>query len=160
MPETQLASMFIGSADDGDGIDRGRPSDAGNMIHIVNPQTSEILDYITLEKVSGDTHKKSLESYIETYDAIVLGGDGCSYDKDLEKRNHIIIPDEDGTYQECVLFEVDKYRDSEGRKTHFYAHATYLKLQKAKVIYPARREGFTLSQHAGWALNDTGWRVG
>src|SRR5690606_29075261 len=23
-----------------------------------------------------------------------------------------------------------------------------------------RREGFTLSQHAGWALNDTGWRVG
>lgn len=130
------------------------------MIHIVNPQTNEILDYITLDNIIDDTHKKSLESYIETYDAIVLGGDDFSYDKHLEKRNHIIIPDEDGTYQEFVLFEVDKYRDTEGRKTHFYAHATYLELKKAKVIYPARREGFTLSQHAGWALNNTGWRVG
>ncbi|MED4172556.1 phage tail spike protein [Halalkalibacterium halodurans] len=130
------------------------------MIHIVNPQTSEILDYITLDKIIEDTHKKSLESYIETYDAIVLGGDGFSYDKHLEKRNHIIIPDEDGTYQEFVLFEVDKYRDTEGRKTHFYAHATYLELKKAKVIYPTRREGLTASQHAGWALNDTGWTVG
>src|SRR5690606_39529127 len=111
----------IGSADDGDGIDRGRPSDAGNMIHIVNPQTGEILDYITLDNIIDDTHKKSLESYLETYDAIVLGGDGFSYDQYLEKRNHIIVPDEDGTYQEFVLFEVDKYRDTEGRKTHFYA---------------------------------------
>src|SRR5690554_6871659 len=160
MSETQLASMFIGSADDGDDIDRGRPSDAGNMIHIVNPQTGEILDYITLDNIIDDTHKKSLESYLETYDAIVLGGSGFSYDEHLEKRNHIIIPDEDGTYQEFILFEVDKYRDTEGRKTHFYAHATYLELKKAKVIYPTRREGLTLSQHAGWALNDTGWTVG
>ncbi|MEN2468214.1 phage tail spike protein, partial [Ornithinibacillus sp. JPR2-1] len=78
----------------------------------------------------------------------------------MEKRNHIIIPDEDGTYQEFILFEVDKYRDTKGRKTHFYAHATYLELKKAKVIYPTRREGLTLSQHAGWALNNTGWTVG
>src|SRR5690606_9318542 len=155
MSETQLASMFIGSADDGDGIDRGRPSDAGNMIHIVNPQTNEILDYITLDNIIEDTHKKSLESYIETYDAIVLCCDVFYYYKYMEKRNHVIIPDEDGTYQEFILFEVEKYRDIEGRKTHFYAHATYLELKKAKVIHPTRREGFTLSQLAGWALNDT-----
>src|SRR5690606_7265833 len=141
-------------------IEKRHKKRGDNMIHIVNPQTSEILDFITLENVIEDTHKKSLESYLETYDAIGLGGDGFSYDKHLEKRNHIIIPDEDGTYQEFILFEVEKYRDTEGRKTHFYAHATYLELKKAKVIYPTRREGLTLSQHAGWALNDTGWRVG
>src|SRR5690606_18014610 len=147
MSETQLASMFIGSADDGDGIDRGRPSDAGNMIHIVDPQTSEILDYITLDNIIDDTHKKSLESYYDTYFAKVQCGSDFSYDKKLEKLNHIIITDEDETYQEFDLIEVDKYRDTEGRKTNFYAHATYLELKKAKVIYPTRREGLTLSQH-------------
>src|SRR5690625_2005497 len=109
-----------------------------NMIFIVNPQTHEILDYITLDNVIDDNHKLNLETYLQTYDAIVFGGG--RYDKHLEKRNRVIIPDEDGTLQEFVLFEVDKYRDTEGRKTHFYTHASYLELKKANIIYPNKYE--------------------
>src|SRR5690625_1816746 len=129
-----------------------------NMIFIVNPQTHEILDYITLDNVIDDNHKLNLETYLQTYDAIVLGGG--RYDKYLEKRNRVIIPDEDGTLQEFVLFEVDKYRDTEGRKTHFYAHASYLELKKANIIYPNKYESLTASQLGGIALNDTGWQIG
>ena len=128
------------------------------MIHIVDPQTHEILDYITLDSVIEDNHKLNLETYLQTYDAIVFGGG--RYDKHLEKRNLVIIPDEDGTLQEFVLFEVDKYRDTEGRKTHFYAHASYLELKKANIIYPDKHESLTASQLGGIALNDTGWQIG
>jgi len=128
------------------------------LIHIVDPQTHEILDYITLDSVIEDNHKLNLETYLQTYDAIVFGGG--RYDKHLEKRNLVIIPDEDGTLQEFILFEVDKYRDTEGRKTHFYAHASYLELKKANIIYPNRYESLTASQMGGIALNDTGWQIG
>src|SRR5690625_3901796 len=138
---------------DGDGA-----TGYSNMIFIVNPQTHEILDYITLDNVIDDNHKLNLETYLQTYDAIVLGGG--RYDKYLEKRNRVIIPDEDGTLQEFVLFEVDKYRDTEGRKTHFYAHASYLELKKANIIYPNKYESLTASQLGGIALNDTGWQIG
>src|SRR5690625_3498664 len=138
---------------DGDGA-----TGYSNMIFIVNPQTHEILDYITLDNVIDDNHKLNLETYLQTYDAIVLGGG--RYDKYLEKRNRVIIPDEDGTLQEFVLFEVDKYRDTEGRKTHFYAHASYLELKKANIIYPNKYESLTASQLGGIALNNTGWQIG
>src|SRR5690625_4759380 len=130
----------------------------GNMIFIVDPQTHEILDYITLDNVIDDNHRKNLETYLQTYDAIIFGGG--RYDKHLEKRNLVIIPDEDGTLQEFVLFEVDKYRDTEGRKTHFYAHASYLELKKANIIYPDKHESLTASQLGGIALNNTGWQIG
>src|SRR5690625_3044906 len=155
--QTQLASMYLGKPHtierDGDGA-----TGYSNMIFIVNPQTHEILDYITLDNVIEDNHKLNLETYLQTYDAIVLGGG--RYDKYLEKRNRVIIPDEDGTLQEFVLFEVDKYLDTEGRKTHFYAHASYLELKKANIIYPNKYESLTASQLGGIALNDTGWQIG
>jgi len=157
MTQTQLASMYLGNPQtiqrDGDGT-----TGYGNMIFIVDPQTHEILDYITLENVIDDNHRKNLETYLQTYDAVIFGGG--RYDKHLEKRNRVIIPDEDGTLQEFVLFEVDKYRDTEGRKTHFYSHASYLELKKANIIYPNKYESLTASQLGGIALNDTGWQIG
>src|SRR5690625_1652045 len=158
MSETQLASMFIGREDAADEIDRGRPSDVGNMIHILDGQTDVILDFITLDNIIDDTHKKSLEDTLETYDFIALADK--RYSAHLEKRNRIIIPDEDGTLREFVIFEAAKYRDTEGYKAQVFSHASYLELKKARILYPTRREGLTASQHAGWALNETGWRVG
>jgi len=128
------------------------------LIHIVDPQSHEILDYITLKNVIEDNHRLNLETYLQTYDAIVFGSG--RYDEHLEKRNLVIIPDEDGTLQEFVLFEVDKYRDTEGRKTHFYSHASYLELKKANIIYPNKYESLTASQLGGLALDDTGWQIG
>src|SRR5690625_1775291 len=155
--QTQLASMYLGNPQTIQRDDDGTTG-YGNMIFIVDPQTHEILDYITLDNVIDDNHRKNLETYLQTYDAIIFGGG--RYDKHLEKRNLVIIPDEDCTLQEFVLFEVDKYRDTEGRKTHFYAHASYLELKKANIIYPNKYESLTASQLGGIALNDTGWQIG
>src|SRR5690625_1298990 len=149
--------MYLGNPDV---IERETDGAQGysNMIFIVNPQTHEILDYITLDNVIDDNHKLNLETYLETYDAIVFGDK--RYNKHLEKRNTVIIPFEDGTLRELTLFEVDKYRDTEGQKTHFYAHASYLELKKANIIYPDKHESLTASQLGGIALNNTGWQIG
>src|SRR5699024_3763069 len=51
------------------------------------------------------------------------------------------------------------YRDREGHKAQVYAHASYLELKKASIIYPGTFTG-TASQHGGRALNSTGWEIG
>ena len=128
------------------------------QIHILDGQYDIILDFITAKDIIDDTHKKSLEDTLETYDFITFADKRFS--QHLEKRNRIIIPDEDETLKEFVIFEAAKYRDTEGYKAQVFSHASYLELKKAKILYPTRREGLTASQHAGWALNDTGWQVG
>lgn len=128
-----------------------------SQIHILDGQTDEILDYIQADNIIDDTHKKSLEDTLETFEFIAFADK--SYTQHLEKRNRIIIPDEDGTYREFVIFEVAKYRDTEGLKVQVFSHGSYLELKKTNVIYPNEFKG-TISQHTGRALNKTGWQVG
>lgn len=128
-----------------------------SQIHILDGQTDSILDYIQADNIIDDSHKKSLEDTLETFNFIAFADK--SYTQYLEKRNRVIIPDEDGTYQEFIMFEVAKYRDTEGLKVQVFSHASYLELKKTNVIYPNTFKG-TISQHAGRALNKTGWQVG
>src|SRR5690625_419677 len=121
------------------------------MIHIIDGQNDTILDYITLNNIVNDTHLKSLENTLETYDATVFGD--IRYNEFLEKRNRIIIPDEDDNYVEFILSEVNKYRDRSGLKTRFIAVASYLDLQKTSIIYPDNYQG-TASQHVGRARSE------
>src|SRR5699024_4211849 len=71
-----------------------------------------------------------------------------------------IIPDEDGTPIEFIIFEAIRYKDTEGHKVQVFGHASYLELKKASVLYPNSGNTWTASQHAGWSLNDTGWQIG
>lgn len=161
MVQTQLASMFIGSPVEMNHEDklRGVSSQLNATIHILDNQSSQgiILDYITARNIIEDNHKKSLEDTLETFDFITFAN--MRYSEHLEKRNRLIIPDEDGSLIEFVIFESAKYLDSEGRKMQVYSHASYLELKKASILYPESYKG-TASQHAGRALNDTGWQVG
>src|SRR5690625_2993360 len=110
-----------------------------------------------MSDVLDDAHKKSLTDNIETYDFIALADK--RYSAQLEKRNRLVIPDEDGSLMEFVIFEVDKYRDSEGHKVQVFAHGSFLELKKLNVIYPGEHKG-TSSQHAGRTLDNTGWTLG
>src|SRR5699024_3526867 len=105
MRQTQLASMFLGKPHTIDDIDNPGANGGINMIHIVDGQTHEILDYITLDNIIEVNHKKSLENTIEPYDGIVLGDQINS--ECLDKRNSVIITDEDGTLREFVMCEMD-----------------------------------------------------
>lgn len=128
-----------------------------SQIHILDGQEDIILDYITAKNIISDNHKKSLEDTLETYDFITFADKRFS--QYLEKRNRIIIPDEDESLREFIIFEGQRYRDSEGHKVQIFANASYLELKKASIIYPNTFKG-TASQHAGRSLNDTGWQVG
>src|SRR5699024_4860753 len=121
-------------------------------IHILNGQEGTILDYITAKNVIDDNHKKSLKDTLETYQFRTFGDKNFS--QCLEKRNKIIIPDEDGSLIEFVIFEAAKYRDSEGLKAEVHSHASYLELKKASVLKPGSYKG-TASQHVGKSLNNT-----
>src|SRR5690625_2431459 len=161
MTQTQLASMYLGAPLTREQIEKVEgdiSEEAISQIHIIDGQSGEILDHIQSENIIDDNHNKDLETYLETYDATVIGG--LRYDEHLEKRNRIVIFDEDYTLKEFVLFEVDKYRDTEGRKTRFYAHASYLELKKASVIHPQKFDNLTASQLGGIALDNTGWQIG
>src|SRR5699024_11295637 len=109
--------MYIGNPMSLDTEDRlsGVSSQLDATIHILDGQSNQgiILDYITAKNIISDTHKKSLEDTLETYTFITFADKRFS--QYLEKRNRLIIPDEDGTLQEFVMFEVAKYKDSEGR---------------------------------------------
>lgn len=128
-----------------------------SQIHIIDGQQDVILDYITGKDIIDDTHRKSLLDTLETYQFITFAD--RRFSEFLEKRNRIIIPDEDGSLVEFTIFEVAKYKDSEGHKAQVFAHASYLELKKASIIYPNSFKGLA-SQHAGRALSDTGWSVG
>src|SRR5690625_3122594 len=149
--------MFLGNPyiTDRDDRLRGVSSLLNAQIHITDGQTGEILDYITATNIIEDNHKKSLEDTLATYDFITFSNK--RYAQYLEKRNRIIIPDEDDTLREFVIFEAIEDRIREEKQV--FAHASYLELKKASVIYPNTFEG-TASQHAGRSLNNTGWQVG
>src|SRR5690625_3482732 len=105
--------MFLGNpfAHDKEERLRGVSSQLNAQIHITDGQTHEILDYITAKNIIDDNHKKSLEDTLETYDFIAFANK--RYAQCLEKRNRIIIPDEDDTLRELVIFEVieDRIRE-------------------------------------------------
>src|SRR5690625_2460780 len=135
----------------------GRAKPSAPIILIADPQTNQILDYITAKNIISDNHKKSLEDTLETFNFTTFADKRFS--EHLEKRNRIIIPDEDNNLVEFVPFEIVKYRDSEGHKIQVYSHASYLEIKKAGIINPDTYEG-TATQHLGRALNNTGWRLG
>src|SRR5699024_6175618 len=128
-----------------------------SQIHILDQREDVIVGHIDASQLLSDAHRKSLEDSIETYDFIALGNEDFS--AFLDERNRIIIPDEDGSLREFVIFETDRYRDTEAHKVSVYAEASYLDLKKANVIYPNTFKG-TSSQHMSRALNDTGWSLG
>src|SRR5690606_1977079 len=128
------------------------------LIHITEKQTGKILDYIPLGDFWDDNHHKSLKDTLEFFEFRTFGDK--RYSQHLEKMNRIIIPDEDGTFIEFVIFHAIKYRLQNTIVVDVYAPASYLLLKKAKVINPQRVSEYTASQHLRFALNGTEWRPG
>ncbi|MFA8439292.1 phage tail spike protein [Pueribacillus sp. YX66] len=158
MAETQLGSMRIGSVDMFDDDETGGGGVVVPIINIADGQSDEILDDITSDFIIDDTHRRSLEDTLETYAFYTFADQ--PFTQHLKDRNRIIIPDEDGSLQEFIIYESEKYRDTEGYKMYVVSTASYLDLKKANVIYPTKRNNQTASMMVGFALNNTGWRAG
>ena len=153
---TQVAGSFIGTMEEFHTSEK-KPL-VSPIIHITDSQTGKILDTIPLGDFWDDNHHKSLKDTLEYFEFRTFGDK--RYSQYLEKMNRIIIPDEDGTYIEFVIFHAIKYRLQNAIVIDVYAPASYLLLKKAKVIKPQRISEYTASQHLGFALNGTEWRPG
>ncbi|GAA0415009.1 hypothetical protein GCM10008934_02350 [Virgibacillus salarius] len=126
------------------------------MIHIVDGQNVNLLDYITKENIISDNHHQSLKDKLETYTFTTFADKRFS--EHLTKRNRIIIPDEDGNYREFIIFEAFK---SMNRQVKVYAQASYLEdLGKARVIDEGSTGSKTNIQHAKDTLQNTIWEPG
>src|SRR5699024_6353203 len=101
LTQTQLASMKIGKPYLPESESRKKQL---KRILITDGQSGEILDYITFDNLIRDNHKKSLEDTLETFNFTTFADKRFS--QHLEKRNRIIIPDEDNNLVEFVPFEI------------------------------------------------------
>lgn len=128
------------------------------MIHITDGQSDKILDFITAKNIIDNKHRQSLKDNLETFEFRTFADKPFS--QHLGKHNRVIIPAEDQGYQEFVIIESGKYRDTEGLKAEVYASASYLLLKKAKVIKPQTFTKQTATTAVSYATSDTEWRPG
>lgn len=160
MSLTQLASMFIGSNSlTGDDLDKltGVSSKTGNIIHITNGKNDNILGIITARNILFNVHHKSLKDNFEIFDFECLGE--RNYDDHLIKGNRLVIPGE--FEEEYIEFVIDDTDDRRSTHKHYEikSYASYLDLQKAKVIEPFTRTA-TAREHLIQAFSNTEHEVG
>ncbi len=129
------------------------------MIHVSDGLTDKILSVIDFGEFWDDVHYKSLRDSRETFDFHTFGDK--PFASHLGKRNRVIIPDEDGRYLEFIISNVKKYRSGQGSLfTSVKSNASYLELQKAKVISPGKRSSQSISTLVSLAIGGTEWRAG
>lgn len=126
------------------------------LVHILNKNTDEILGTLSHKKAEywQAKRKDSIEN-MNTFDFIA----NASLEKVsiLEKRNRLLIQDEDGFFREYIISYAEQYKRNEKR---IESDASFIDLAKAKVIDPQILEGQTPSTAAQFALLGTEWQPG
>ncbi|WP_182200086.1 phage tail spike protein [Paraliobacillus salinarum] len=128
------------------------------MLHIIDGQDGRKLDVLPFDYVIDDDHHKSLENTLETYYFKTFADKRFS--PYLSKRNRVLVPDEDGTYVEFIIFETDKYHNQDGHLSEVYASASYINLRNAEPIRPQSFTSMPAAQMVTKATNKTIWKMG
>ncbi|WP_433958763.1 phage tail spike protein [Cytobacillus horneckiae] len=121
------------------------------MIHILDKQTDTILAFLNKELTAAD-HDENL-NHEETFDFTVRVGEKSQFIKD---RNRAIIPVEDGSFREFIIINTQTNSSSVYAK----GNASYLDLDKQRVIEPGIIEGQTLESISNRFLTGTEWQLG
>jgi phage minor structural protein len=127
-----------------------------SLIHILDRQTDHIIGTLSLKNAEywGNTRKDSLENE-NTFDFIA----NASLEKStlLEKRNKLLIQDEDGIFREFIIVYAEQYKRNE---KSVRSNASFTDLAKAKVIDPQVLQGATSTTAIVFALEGTEWTPG
>ncbi|WP_155669138.1 phage tail spike protein [Ornithinibacillus caprae] len=126
-----------------------------STIDVLHHQSDEIVDFYSNKKKKfwNDTHFSSLENYVEYFNFIV------SYDnsENVQQRNRVIIPGEDGDFREFIINESLKHEQNK----EVYTIASFVEdLKKDKTIEPQVFEGITVNTFLDTILLGTGWQRG
>ncbi|MFD2046006.1 phage tail spike protein [Ornithinibacillus salinisoli] len=125
------------------------------MIHILNHQTDEIVDFYSNKKKKfwNDVHFSSLEKYQEYLNFKILYNNS----EHIQQRNRVIIPGEDGDYREFIINEALK--DEQNKEV--YTIASFVDdLKKEKTIQPQMFDGVAVNAFLDVVLLGTGWKRG
>ncbi|WP_226085639.1 phage tail spike protein [Mesobacillus sp. S13] len=126
------------------------------LIHILHRQSDEILGTLSTKKAEFNNaiRTDSLEN-INTFDFIA----NAKVEKAalLEKRNRILLQDEDGGFREYIINRTEQFSRTEKLVR---TDASFIDLGKAKVIYPQTLTGATSSTAVQLALSGTKWKPG
>ncbi|MBO1006018.1 phage tail spike protein, partial [Pseudogracilibacillus auburnensis] len=129
-----------------------------NNIFILDSQNDTVLGHINKQYVLVNEHEQSLENTLSTFTMTCLAS--AKHTDNLNKRNSLIVPGEDGELLEFRIFESIKYRDSSGFLYEVHAQATYLDLKNAKKINPHKTSSESAFWHVEKALENTEWKIG
>jgi phage minor structural protein len=127
------------------------------LVHILDKQTDEIVGTLNMNKkeiLSEPVRKDSLNS-MNTFDFIANAL--VQKSRLLEKRNRLIIQDEDGFFREYIITYAEQNKRDE---KHVRSDASFSDLVKAKVIEPQVLTGATSVTAVELALDGTEWTPG
>ncbi|WP_179123804.1 phage tail spike protein [Paraliobacillus ryukyuensis] len=130
-----------------------------SLIHITDKQSGLISDYILEKYYWNDVRTIELENNRDTFDFTTLAN--RSFSRHISAQNHIVIPDRKVGYAEFIIDESNLILNSGGdHHVDVYASASYLRLKKAKIIFPQTTGADTATKHVQNTLADTGWYCG
>lgn len=121
------------------------------MIHVLDHKTDKILAYFKGEVTEG-IHEENLD-YVDILDVVVNVNEKSDF---IANRNRVIINGDDDTYKEFIIDEVETIHEEK----MFRCSASYLDLDKQKVIEPITLNGYTLIQAGNFVLLGTEWELG
>ncbi|SIT91749.1 phage tail spike protein [Edaphobacillus lindanitolerans] len=121
------------------------------MIHLLDKQTDQIIATLRAELVEAN-HEETLD-LVELLDFEAKINEKAQY---IAERNRVVIPGEDDVYREFILDFVQKT----GSRVFGQASASYLDLEKSKIIDPFTLDAQTLESIAGRFLLGTEWQLG
>ncbi|MCU9614072.1 hypothetical protein OEV98_10925 [Caldibacillus lycopersici] len=121
------------------------------MIHILDKQTDAILTFLKSEVIEA-VHEEDIK-YVETFDFAVVMNDKAKY---VQGRNRVVIQADDGSFHEFIIRQHEKIRNG----VRGYSDASFLDLDKQKIISPVDLNGQTVISAADFVLTGTEWQVG
>jgi phage minor structural protein len=126
------------------------------LVHILDRQTDMIVGTLSTKNADywNDTRRDSLNNE-NTFDFIANAAQSKSIL--LEKRNRLLIQDEDGYFREYIIIYSEQFRRNE---KDVRSNASFSDLARAKVIEPQILEGATSSTAIQTALEGTEWQPG
>jgi phage minor structural protein len=123
------------------------------IVHILDKQTDDIIG--TLDSKKGEFYNAKRITNTEnksTFDFTALK----QFEK-LDKRNRLLLQDKDGFFREYIIFYAEQPRRNQ---KIIQSNASFVDLNKAKVIPPGTWDGQTAQTMTESALNGTEWLVG
>ncbi|MDQ0201672.1 phage tail spike protein [Neobacillus ginsengisoli] len=128
----------------------------GSDPHILDKQTDEIVGTLNSDKaVYVEAKRKDTLDNQNIFDFTA----NAKIDKAslLEKRNRLVIQDEDGFFREYIIVYAERHNHSE---KIVQSNASIIDLAKAKTIEPQTLQGATSASATDFALLGTEWQVG